>query len=81
MEKAKISIYGALTCSDTMRARKFLDEGGIPYEWIDIDDNPEGLNYVKQANNGVRVTPTILFEDGSILVEPSNAQLASKLGI
>ncbi len=36
---------------------------------------------VQQANNGRQIIPTILFEDGSILVEPSNAELASKLGI
>jgi thioredoxin reductase (NADPH) len=33
------------------------------------------------VNNGKQIIPTIIFEDGSTLVEPSNAQLAEKLGL
>lgn len=36
---------------------------------------------VEQINHGKRIIPTILFPDGSILVEPSNAQLAEKLNL
>ena len=48
---------------------------------MDIDQDEDGRRYVQQANNGKQIIPTILFEDGSILVEPSNAELAAKLGI
>ncbi|MCH7746366.1 MAG: FAD-dependent oxidoreductase, partial [Chloroflexi bacterium] len=41
----------------------------------------EGRNRVQQLNDGKQIIPTIVFEDGSILVEPSNAELAAKLGI
>ena len=37
--------------------------------------------YVEQVNDGKRVIPVIVFGDGSTLVEPSNAELAAKLGI
>jgi mycoredoxin len=33
------------------------------------------------VNKGMRSVPTILFQDGSTLVEPSNTQLAQKLNI
>ena len=36
---------------------------------------------IEQGNNGKRIIPTIVFEDSSILVEPSNAELAQKLGL
>jgi len=58
-----------------------LDEYGIPYIEIDVDNNPEALAFVKQVNNGRRVVPTIVFPDKTILVEPSNALLAKKVGI
>ncbi len=48
---------------------------------MDIDQDEEGRTYVQQANNGRQIIPTILFEDGSFLVEPTNAELAAKLGI
>jgi glutaredoxin len=48
---------------------------------VDIDQDPEGREYVMKVNDGSRSVPTIVFPDGSILVEPSNAELAEKLGI
>jgi thioredoxin reductase (NADPH) len=36
---------------------------------------------VIQTNRGKRIIPTIVFADGSFLVEPSHAELAAKLGL
>ena len=44
-------------------------------------DIEEGRNRVQALNDGKQIIPTIIFDDGSILVEPSNAALAAKLGI
>jgi mycoredoxin len=33
------------------------------------------------TNNGMRSVPTIVFTDGSILVEPSKRELAKKLDV
>ena len=81
MSEAKIRMYGAPWCPDCRRAKEFLGEQRVPYEWINVDDNPESLKYVEKVNNGKQFIPTIVFEDGSILVEPTNAELAGKLGI
>jgi thioredoxin reductase (NADPH) len=53
----------------------------IPYDWVDIDQNPEGAEFVRQKNDGKQIIPTIVFEDGSFLVEPGNDELAQKLGL
>jgi thioredoxin reductase (NADPH) len=76
-----ITVYGAPWCSDCKRAKKFLGEQRIHYHWVDVDSDAEGLSFVEQVNEGKRTIPTIIFQDGSLLVEPSNAELASKLGI
>jgi glutaredoxin-like protein len=81
MEKPKIVIYGTNWCGDCRRTRRFLDFHEIHYEWIDIDKNPDAEKFVLETNRGMRSVPTLVFEDGSILVEPSNARLAEKLGI
>ena len=81
MPDANITVYGAPWCPDCKRSKQFLGEQRVPYNWVDIDQDEEGRSYVQQANNGRQIIPTILFEDGSILVEPSNAELAAKLGI
>ncbi len=81
MPDAKITVYGAPWCPDCKRSKQFLGEQRVPYNWVDIDLDEEGRRYVQQANNGKQIIPTIVFEDGSILVEPSNSELAAKLGI
>ena len=81
MPDAKITVYGAPWCPDCKRAKQFLGEQRVAYNWVDIDQDEEGRRYVQQANEGKQIIPTILFEDKSILVEPSNADLAAKLGI
>ncbi len=81
MAQPQISFYGAHWCPDCRRAKQFLGEHLIPYRWVDIEQDPEGEKYVLQKNNGKRIIPTIEFPDGSILVEPSNAELAAKLGL
>ena len=81
MDKPNITVYGTKWCGDCARSKSFLDSNQIQYEWVDIEDDPEGRAYVLRVNDGKRVVPTIAFDDGSILVEPSNTELALKLVI
>jgi len=81
MAEATITVYGADWCSDCRRSKKFLQDNSIPFNWVDTDANQEAEEFVKQKNNGKRIIPTIIFEDGSFLVEPSNEALAEKLGL
>ena len=75
----KIKVYGTRICTDTLRATQFLEERRVPYMWFDVDYDPEALRLIKEVNNGKRTTPTIFFEDGSTLFEPTNEELAQKL--
>ncbi len=77
----EIIVYGTVWCGDTRRARKFMDENHISYKWVDIDIDRQARTYVETVNHGYRSVPTIIFPDGSTLVEPSIGQLAAKFGI
>ena len=81
MADAAITVYGATWCPDCKRAKQFLGEQRVHYRWVDIEQEPEQVAFVEQVNDGKRIIPTIVFADGSILVEPSNAELAAKLGL
>lgn len=81
MVESKVTVYGAYWCPDCRRAKKFLGEQFVPYKWVDIEQDKTGEEYVLQRNNGKRIIPTIVFEDNTFLVEPSNAELAKKLGL
>jgi mycoredoxin len=78
-EGTKIKFYGTSWCPTSRRAKKFFIKKGIDFEWINIDEDPAGREYVLKVNNGYRSVPTIVFPDGEILVEPSNRELEQKL--
>ncbi len=81
MSNPTITLYGAHWCPDCRRSKQFLGEHQIPYNWIDIEQDAEAEQTVIQINDGKRIIPTIVFEDGSFVTEPSNADLANKLGL
>jgi thioredoxin reductase (NADPH) len=76
-----LKVYGAPWCPDCRRSKKFLAEHRVPYDWIDIDQDQEGLRFVEELQRGGRTIPTIIFKDGSHLLEPSDDELARKLGL
>ncbi|HEY8765953.1 MAG TPA: thioredoxin-disulfide reductase [Dehalococcoidia bacterium] len=81
MAHTNIKLYGTLWCGDCKMTKKFFGEQRIHYDFIDVEMDKEGLAFVEKVNNGKQIIPTLVFEDGSTLVEPSNAELAAKLGL
>ena len=77
----RIIMYGTTWCGATRRARRVFEEEKIDYVWVDIDTDESAAKYVESVANGFRSVPTIVFPDGSILVEPSTYQLREKLGL
>ena len=78
---AEIQLYGASWCPDCRRAKKFLSDQRVPFDWHDIDGDEEGIRLVEERNGGKRIIPTLLFGDGSHLAEPTNEELAEKIGL
>ena len=81
MSHTNLTVYGAPWCSDCKRAKKFLGEQRVHYNWVDVEQDADGLALVERVNKGKRIIPTIVFDDDSMMVEPSNAELAAKLGL
>ena len=77
----EIVVYGANWCPDCRRAKEFLGSHRIAYRWVDLEQNPELVAEVEGRNNGKRVIPTIVFPDGTFVTEPSNDELADRLGL
>ena len=76
-----ITLYGTGWCPDCKRSKQFFGEQRIPYQYVDIDTELEGMAFVETVNKGNRSIPTIIFPDGTVFIEPSNAELAEKLGL
>jgi len=71
-------VYGTSWCPDCYRAKRAFRIKGIAYTWIDINKDKEGRAYIEKVNRGKRSVPTIIFPDGSMMVEPSTAELYKK---
>jgi len=81
MSDNTIKLYGTGWCSDCKRSKKFLGEQRVHYEFINIEEDTKEQAYIRELQQGGLTIPTIVFEDGSVLIEPSNAELATKLGL
>jgi mycoredoxin len=79
MAQTSIVMYGTKWCGDCIRSKRVLEKLGVPYKYIDIEENKEAVAYVLKVNKGHRVVPTITFPDGTVLVEPSDQELEAKL--
>ncbi|HEY8741043.1 MAG TPA: glutaredoxin domain-containing protein [Candidatus Dormibacteraeota bacterium] len=71
-------VYSTPWCSDCFIAKRVLNQQGIEYDEIDIDKHPEAVAEVLRLNNGMRSVPTIVFPDGSVLVEPTRRELLAR---
>ncbi len=79
MTAETIRIYGTRWCPDCARAKQVFNKLSIPFDWYDIEQDAQACAYVEQVNKGFKSVPTIVFPDGSVLVEPGNAELEKKL--
>jgi mycoredoxin len=74
-----IVFYNKSWCPDCRRAQKILSEQSIHFLDIDITKDAKAKDFVKQLNQGNESVPTIIFPDGTYLVEPGNSTLTAKL--
>jgi mycoredoxin len=75
----QIKIYGTKWCPDCFRAKRVFERVKIPFTWIDIESDARALAYVREVNGGYQSVPTIVFPDGTVMVEPGNKELEKKL--
>jgi thioredoxin reductase (NADPH) len=80
-ESTPLIVYGASWCPDCRRAKQFLTSHRVAFTWIDLETQPDQVAEVEARNDGKRIIPTIVFPDGTFLTEPSNDELADKIGL
>ena len=77
-QPSQIVMYATQHCADCRRAKEFFEANGIDFLRVDIEENEEAIIFVMNLNNGYRSIPTIIFPDGTVLVEPSWEELRIK---
>ena len=79
----QVKIYGADWCGDTRRSLRVLETSGVEFDYINVDNNPEGEKKVIEFNKGKRRIPLveIASETGTkSLSVPSDSELKKALG-
>jgi mycoredoxin len=79
MTDKRILVYGTDWCPDCQRAKEVFKRLNTDYDWKNTDSDQDARTFVMNINHGNCSVPTIIFPDGSILVEPSSMTLESKI--
>ncbi|SDE20015.1 mycoredoxin [Glycomyces harbinensis] len=74
-----ITMYSTTWCGYCKRLKMGLDREGVLFKEVNIEDDPEAAEWVMGVNGGNQTVPTVKFEDGSALTNPSLAQVKAKL--
>jgi mycoredoxin len=75
---SQIVMYSTEHCPDCWRVKKYFDANHITYLQVGLEGNQEATEFVMQINKGFRSVPTVIFPDGSVLVEPNWDELNAK---
>ena len=75
----KLDFYTTDWCGYCVRSKALLKKLNVEFSEINVDVNQEANEYIKSLQVNQRRIPTIVFEDGSFLVEPSDIELENKL--
>ena len=76
---APLIMYSTPWCGYCRQLKKALDNFGIGYDEINIEQDPTAAQFVESANGGNRTVPTLRLPDGSVLTNPTAREVKAKL--
>jgi mycoredoxin len=74
------TMYTTPWCGYCVRLKKDLRSAGIEFSEVDIEQVPEAADIVMKVNNGNQTVPTLVFDDGTAMTNPSVAKVLEKIG-
>ncbi len=81
LEFEGIRIVGYQFSPKSHELKDFLASNLIPYQWMDVENNPKGIELCELHNWQTNDFPAVVFQDGSVLTNPTKIDLASKIGL
>jgi thioredoxin reductase (NADPH) len=73
-------VVGHRWSARSSEVREFLARNQVPYRWY-ASDEPEGERLLEAAQADGRRLPVVITPDGEALIEPADAELASRVGL
>ncbi len=78
LNPSQIVMYATQRCPDCARVKAYFESHHIPYQLVLLEEDEQAVQFVTRLNRGFNSVPTLIFPDGSILVEPSWEELKAK---
>ena len=75
----QLIMYTTSWCGFCRNLKRQLNRAGIEISEVDIEHDQAAADYVMSVNGGNQTVPTIVFPDGTTLVNPSAAQVRARL--
>ena len=75
----ELTMYTTQWCGFCRNLKSQLARVGIEMAEVDIERDPAAAEYVMSVNGGNQTVPTVLFPDGSVMVNPSATQVQQRL--
>ena len=71
-------MYGAEWCGDCRRSKSLLDRLEVDYDYVDLLLVEDGADRARAISGRTNI-PVIVFPDNTHMVEPSDAEVRTKL--
>jgi mycoredoxin len=74
-----LTMYTTTWCGFCKNLKRQLGKAGVEVNEVDIERDPEAAKFVESVNGGNQTVPTVVFDDGTAMTNPSAAQVQKKL--
>jgi thioredoxin reductase (NADPH) len=76
-----VRVIGSRDSQDTFRVRNLLAKNGVPFTWLDLEDDPHVSQLLKQFGVTEADTPVVAWGRKLLLRNPSDRELSEALGL
>ena len=73
-----LTVFGADWCRDCVRTKTQLDGLGVVYDYVDLVSDPAAADVAREISGRTSI-PVVVYPDSSHHVEPTNADVETKL--
>ena len=81
IEFTGLRVIGSRFSQDTFRIRDFLSKNRVLFTWIDLENDPQVHELLERFHVQVTDTPIVALGNDWMLRNPTNIQLAERIGI
>jgi len=76
-----IRVVGHQLSAPSHQIKDFLSRNLVPYQWLDVEIDEEARDLLELSGSDGSRLPLVLFPDGPPLTQPTNVEIAEKIGL